>query len=894
MPATDLLTMLYPFDEMLGENSEPFTWEEILRTSYRPTVIIGLGGTGHDVVRKLKRRIESYYGIARSKVFQYLVIDTTAEKTRPGELPLGQSIFYQAENFQAAEMVANLEDDEPIKKWWMYPHMPSYTGEGAGAIRAVGRLVLFRYASDINARIEQKIKAATEVKDEGVKSGSVKIYIVSSLAGGTGSGMFLDVAYLARNAVATHTKAPCYVTGVLVMPSAFEALAKAPDQRYRWRANAYSALRELDMLTYNKAFRQDYTSKFHVGRKVTVTRPFNVTYLISLSNENSLTLANFDSLTEMISEEMMMEIASPMQGEMSNQLDNIQETDHAYGGHPYAYSSFSVASLVYPLRGVASWCGLKFTSPFIHDVLLKPLRSTEDADAEVEKIIDELKLREKGADQMIEQIALDREQQVLSASSVDFGSLQGVRDEDILSTFQFITKDCLEVTEKSKKEMTARRADLQVALPPRLRARIKAMAQDPERGPAYTDIALTFLENKLRAYRTEEMLLEQKQFQDQFSSSQDLLDTTQADLEKAINSRLPWKHGRVVRSANEYISAYNIRLHSDFQAALRENAAILFGTLLDLVGALQRQIRDLITELRNAADAASASAEQARVRMMAIKPSFTLIKPIINENELNDTYERYKPAYELPEQKRDLITGFWKFVQAQAPKWEPGSKDAFREGFRALPFYYLGESYHDKLVVVPLLARLKDKAAQSVNPRAHDLWMIDIADRYEQAAPFWDISLTRRVADITDKLTRAPNLVGYGEVEDITHWSQDVTDALGETITAVQTKNQQEMVFLKTVHGLPLFAVYEVDAQLKDAYDDLQREWEESIREWETHKRTGGVNTSPLHASRVWEREVKERDRRLAENAKKKTKATRAPENLIPQTGAALMPAART
>ncbi len=63
----------------------------------------------------------------------------------------------------------------------------------------------------------------------------VETFIVGSLAGGTGSGTFLDVAFLAQRYLNTFSK----ITGVFVLPRVFANLT----QTNMVTSNAYGALK---------------------------------------------------------------------------------------------------------------------------------------------------------------------------------------------------------------------------------------------------------------------------------------------------------------------------------------------------------------------------------------------------------------------------------------------------------------------------------------------------------------------------------------------------------------------------------------------------------------------------------------------------------------------------
>lgn len=845
---------LVPHDEMLGLADVQYTLEEIERTSYRPTIVIGLGGTGYSVVQKLKRRIRAHYGPERERVFQYIVFDTAPETAPSDEPPLGEGEFVYLKSFPANRMIQQLREGDPIQKWWMAPHIPNFTGNGAGAIRSVGRLVLFRYANSlIVPRLRSKIRAAVDIAaQQGRGPRSIKIYVVCSIAGGTGSSQYLDFAYLARNEVMRQFPGDTFLTGILVMPSAFVPFAKAPIEKQRFQANGYAALRELDLLNATKNFDVDYGGGLHVGELTSGLRPFNIAYLISLFNENNQALGGFESLTEMIAEEMMLEIASPLQGQVNNILDNIQETSFTIEGHPTAYSSFSVSSLLYPLRGVASWCALKYEVPFIREVLLQPIKSPEDAEHEADAFLDEMELREEGADQVVNALNKDLHGHDLATTPLDYGQFQGIPDADLLNALQREEPSGTDSLTNIKKQIEERLRELQADKPRRIRRKLNALARDPERGSVFAEWFLSAFEAKMRAYRKEQMLAEQEGYQRQLTNAQNALEATRQEVERAVGMPAFVPLRRLRQKVDTHISTFNSTLNFEHQAVLREKAVKLYTTILDTVSVLSHQVKELNATWRKEAESAEIIAEQARVRLKVTQAEFSLVKSVVNERELIETYHKYKPSHESPEERHALLADFWIFFAERAPDWELGRNEVVPEGESAQPFYYLGEIIGAKLAAMPLLTRMEKELALGSDRRARELWLNQVRERYTQAAPFWNVSITRFVSEIDRHLRRSPNLIGYGENNLEVHWSDKFGEGLGEEINAVQTKNDQEIVFLKTAHGLPLLAVHEVEAELKPSYDLLQHEWQDGGREF------------PVHSSAEWEAQVIERDHKLS------------------------------
>src|SRR5690606_18682202 len=113
-----------------------------------------------------------------------------------------------------------------IAPWWpggpRRPYRPTFAGAGAERVRAVGRLALFHYLSNtIMPALETKLDRAIQVNAQhGMGATSIKFYLIFSSAGGTGSGMALDLAYIVRM-LGLRRQPTAFVTGVIVTDSAF-------------------------------------------------------------------------------------------------------------------------------------------------------------------------------------------------------------------------------------------------------------------------------------------------------------------------------------------------------------------------------------------------------------------------------------------------------------------------------------------------------------------------------------------------------------------------------------------------------------------------------------------------------------------------------------------------
>lgn len=171
---------------------------------FRPTLIIGLGGSGTFVVRRLKKRLRRLVQGDVPAAVQLLAFDTDAQKSDEHLEELTPSEFHRLSNFNGNFYVtATAKAQNPaIAQFWHYPNlMPGFIQDGAKQRPPVGRLALFvrfdevvRQISDAVARMFISVPGYTPPPN----IGSVDVYVIGSSCGGTGAGMFFDIANISR------------------------------------------------------------------------------------------------------------------------------------------------------------------------------------------------------------------------------------------------------------------------------------------------------------------------------------------------------------------------------------------------------------------------------------------------------------------------------------------------------------------------------------------------------------------------------------------------------------------------------------------------------------------------------------------------------------------------
>lgn len=205
-------------------------FEEKQSRTINRTVCIGLGGTGRDVLMRIRRLIVDRYGnFKQLPVISFVHIDTDQASNRVTGLRTGNSYhgvdlrLTKAERVSAgisSSEVSNMVKElsrrssnyeglpgayDNIKEWFPPQLLKNLKAinEGAQAIRPVGRLAFFYNYRKIKQAIisaEQRTRGHDSfLLRKGLRvENRLNIFVVGSLCGGTGSGIFLDIAYTLR------------------------------------------------------------------------------------------------------------------------------------------------------------------------------------------------------------------------------------------------------------------------------------------------------------------------------------------------------------------------------------------------------------------------------------------------------------------------------------------------------------------------------------------------------------------------------------------------------------------------------------------------------------------------------------------------------------------------
>lgn len=218
----------------------------------RPTIYIGLGGTGIKAIAHAKKLYEEEFGIGQvPPEIAFLAIDFDAKEVEDGAHPAD----LKGDFLQLVTAVNPLEHymvgrDQNNAYKWMFKGNAGYIDKninnGAKQVRTTGRLYTEIVIKQIQAKITSCYNRVQSIAKSRGYNQNVDVHLVMSLAGGTGAGSFLTVALLLDKEF--HGKINLYGYGVL--HGVFKAMDTYGNKTPRVVANAYSAIVDVDYLLH--------------------------------------------------------------------------------------------------------------------------------------------------------------------------------------------------------------------------------------------------------------------------------------------------------------------------------------------------------------------------------------------------------------------------------------------------------------------------------------------------------------------------------------------------------------------------------------------------------------------------------------------------------------------
>ncbi len=279
-------------------------------TQIFPTIYILLGGTGMKTGMALRRKVLEAYGVPSLPFQEYLWLDTDeneqkaviagdeAEMANRLEFTKDEKVPTHISLAEVKNIMALPHDYKWLTDQWLNPNFLASLGvdaaaeAGARQIRALGRLAFELRFNEFKNAFENKLNRLRqpdlpkrcENLNFTVDANQIEVVLVCSIAGGTGSGAFIQAAKAVQSLSRGYK---VNISGYLLMPSVYQEYLSYNQKTWiDVQSNAYASLQELNALSSqpSKFWIKDYKDNNLIGN------PFAQIYLVEKSNQAGLVL----------------------------------------------------------------------------------------------------------------------------------------------------------------------------------------------------------------------------------------------------------------------------------------------------------------------------------------------------------------------------------------------------------------------------------------------------------------------------------------------------------------------------------------------------------------------------------------------------------------------------
>ena len=350
-----------------------------------PALVVGVGAVGMTVLQRLRENLHRRFGsLAQAPHLRLLLLDTdpdvmrSATTGRPGAALSGSDVLLAPLNRPSYYLKPR--DGRPSFDAWLnrrmlyrIPRSQVTTG-----VRALGRLAFCDNYRTIVRRLQMELNAcldpaalqnAARQSGLGVRTNRPRVYVVANLAGGTGGGVFLDLAYTVRAMLRQMGYAQPDVVGLLLLP---------PVDRCRTRVlplgNAYAALTEL---SYYSSPTSVFTARYH-EREAPVQDadpPFSRCFLLPLPDEADET-ANRE-LIDLAGQYLYRDLCSPL-GKAAD-LGRAGLSAPPWERRGMFYQTFGLYHLAWPRHALLREAGRRLCQRLVQRWMSKDSKPLRDA-----------------------------------------------------------------------------------------------------------------------------------------------------------------------------------------------------------------------------------------------------------------------------------------------------------------------------------------------------------------------------------------------------------------------------------------------------------------------------------------------------------------------------------
>ncbi|MEZ6100111.1 MAG: tubulin-like doman-containing protein [Pirellulaceae bacterium] len=286
---------------------------DLVNASFHPTIVIAIGQTATQAVRRFRKRLFDRLGERNEfPSIAWLCMDSDERDLAAATMSLGNDCleFNETLGIPLRRPEEYRGDKQLHLAWlsrrWIYNIPRSLQTEG---LRPLGRLAFIDHHEEIMQRLH-KLLSHTCDQEQVERTAQLvsmapdptpRVYIVTSIAGGIGSGSVIDMGYTVRTAFEELALEHGSITGILL-----HSTGRFASDRDLTVANSYACLSELKHFAHSEGYPGDTSCGLPAFDKS--TPPFDHTYLLDLGED--LRPDEFESAVDNISEYLFLNVAT--------------------------------------------------------------------------------------------------------------------------------------------------------------------------------------------------------------------------------------------------------------------------------------------------------------------------------------------------------------------------------------------------------------------------------------------------------------------------------------------------------------------------------------------------------------------------------------------------------
>ena len=333
-----------------------------------PTLFVGVGGTGGKIVKKVAEMCRP----EEKENVNFAVLDTNVNDLTNVVASEAKIYYVQTSTTQTVGDYLNYDQDA-LQNWFpknavIYDKTVS---EGAGQVRAISRLAL--NASIKTGKIMPLYNAIDDLfrKDGKAMKQAMRVIIVSTASGGTGSGIMTPLAMFIRDYVLNkYPNTSLIVRALVLLPETLDSVITSSSERESQRRNAYATIKEINafMMKGSGFFDVDEDLKRYENLSIDFSipgtdekkqlgcLPFDFCFLLDGQNSEDSTMINVGQYITQAAHALYQQNIGPMQKDAFSMEDNIIKEMSAPGMFGRnRFGGIGAGTLRYPYNDVVKY-----------------------------------------------------------------------------------------------------------------------------------------------------------------------------------------------------------------------------------------------------------------------------------------------------------------------------------------------------------------------------------------------------------------------------------------------------------------------------------------------------------------------------------------------------------